>query len=157
MNTCRKYLLAAGVALLSALAFSAQHPPAKTAPVVVIVNQENPITSLSKMELHKIFAGDKSTWSNGLPIVPYIRSAPAHERDVLLDAVMKMTDMQYQEYWVKKIYSGQSVREPLALPTSGMIMEAVRSQKGGIALVNVGEVKSGVKVIPVEDLFPVSH
>ena len=150
MKTCRKFFGVA--AMLMALAVSAQQT--RDAVLVVIVNPANPVASMSKADLHKVFAGDKTTWSNGLPIIPYLRSAPAHERDVLLSTVMKMTDIEYQEYWVKKIYSGQSVREPIQLRSAALLLEAVRSQKGGIALINVTEVKSGVKIIPIEDLFP---
>ena len=152
MKTSLKFLLAMAAAIFLALAVSAQQ--GKDAPLVVIVNPANPVTSMSKADLHKIFAGDKTTWNNGQVIIPYLRSAPAHERDVLLSAVMKMTDVEYQEYWIKKIYSGQSVREPVQVRSAALLLEAVREQKGGIALINVTEVKSGVKIIPVEDLFP---
>lgn len=135
-----------------AMAVSAQQ--GKEAVMVVIVNPANPVESITRADLHKIFSGDKTTWNNGTVIVPYLRSAPAHERDVLLSVVMKMTDVQYQEYWIKKIYSGQSVREPVQVRSAALLLEAVRSQKGGIALIDASEVKSGVKMVPVEDLFP---
>src|SRR5207237_999601 len=108
--------------------------------VAVIVNPENPITSISMADLRKIFGGDKQSWG-AFPAVPFVRAAKAHERDVLLNVVMKMTDAQFQEYWVKKVYSGSAAHEPLALTSTGMQLEAVRSQKGGIALMNAQDVK----------------
>jgi ABC-type phosphate transport system substrate-binding protein len=121
--------------------------------VAVVVNPDNPVTSITSAELRKIFGGDKQSWG-AFPAVPFVRAAKAHERDVLLSVVMKMTDAQFQEYWVKKVYSGAAAHEPLALMSTGMQLEAIRSQKGGIALINAQEVKEGVKVIKVDGLAP---
>src|SRR6266571_4208561 len=68
--------------------------------------------------------------------------------------IMKMTDAQFQDYWVKKVYSGTVAHEPLALMSTGMQLEAVRSQKGGIALMNAADVKDGVRVVKVDGLLP---
>src|SRR5215467_11414250 len=118
--------------------------------VAVIVNPGNPIDSITTADLKKIFSGDKSSWGGGLTVAPFVRTAPARERDVLLKNVMKMTDGQYQEFWVKKVYSGSAAHEPLGLMSNGMQLEAIRSQKGGIALINLSDVKDGVKVIKVD-------
>jgi len=121
--------------------------------VAVIVNPGNPIDSITTADLKKIFGGDKASWG-GFPVAPFIRAAKAHERDVLLANVMKMTDAQYQDFWVKKLYSGSAAHEPLAVMSNGMQLEAVRSQKGGIALISAADVKDGVKVIKVDGVAP---
>jgi hypothetical protein len=54
---------------------------------------------------------------------------------------------------IKKVYSGSATHGPLALMSSGMQLEAVRSQKGGIAPTNA-DVKDGVKVIKIDGLAP---
>lgn len=122
--------------------------------VAVVVNPANPIDNITAADLHKIYAGDKSSWGGGLIVAAFVRTAPSHERDVLLKAIMKMTDSQYQEAWVKKVYSGAAAHEPLALPSNSMQLEAVRSQKGGIAFIAASEVKDGVKVIKVDGVAP---
>ncbi len=122
--------------------------------VAIIVNPSVPVDSISMADLKKIFSGDKSSWGNGVSITPFVRSNPAHERDVLLKIVMKMTDAQYQDFWVKKVYSGSAAHEPLALMTNSMQLDAVRSQKGGIALINLQEVKDGVKVLKLDGALP---
>lgn len=122
--------------------------------VAVIVNPGNPVDSITTADLRKLYSGDKASWGGGLPATPFVRAAPARERDVLLKVVLKMTDAQFQEYWIKKVYSGAAAHEPLSLMSTGMQMDAVRSQKGGIALVNASEVKDGVKVIKVDGLMP---
>jgi ABC-type phosphate transport system substrate-binding protein len=122
--------------------------------VAVIVNPGNPIDSITSADLKKVFTGDKTSWGGGLTVAPFVRTAPAHERDMLLKVVLKMTDAQYQDFWVKKVYSGSAAHEPLGLMSNGMQLEAVRSQKGAIALVNLADVKDGVKVIKVDGIAP---
>ena len=65
-----------------------------------------------------------------------------------------MTESEYKQYWVKKVYSGEVPREPLALLSNGMQLEAVRADKGGIALINLADVKQGVKVLKVDGKLP---
>lgn len=122
--------------------------------VAVVVNPANPIDSITSADLKKVFSGDKSSWGGGLSVTPFVRAAQAHERDVLLKVIMKMTDGQYQEFWVKKLYSGSSAHEPLAVMSNSMQLDAVRTQKGGIALITASEVKDGVKVIKVDGVAP---
>src|SRR5207247_8234530 len=112
--------------------------------VAVIVNPQNQIDSISSADLRKIFAGEKRSWNSNIPIFVVVRAPQAHERDILLSHVLKMTESEYKQYWVKKIYSGDVPREPLALLSNGMQLEAIRADKGGIALINLTDVKQGV-------------
>jgi len=107
--------------------------------VAVIANPANPADSITSAELRKIYSGDKVSWGGGLAIIVYTRAPPAHERDILLSVVMKMTDAEYKDFWVKKIYSDGAGHEPTALLSNGMQLEGVRSQKGSIALINTQE------------------
>ena len=126
----------------------------KSDDVAVIVNPQNQIDSISSVDLRKIFAGEKRSWNSNVPIFLVVRAPQAHERDILLSHVLKMSESEYKQYWVKKVYSGEIPREPLALLSNGMQLEAVRSDKGGIALINLTDVKQGVKVIKVDGRMP---
>jgi hypothetical protein len=68
--------------------------------------------------------------------------------------VLKMSESEYKAFWVKKVYSGESQREPLALFSNGMQLEAVRAEKGGIALVSLQDLHQGVKVLKVNGRLP---
>ena len=151
MKNLYKYF---AVLVLAGLTLTGYRAFAQQGDIAVIVNPGNPVDSITTADLRKLFAGDKASWGGGIPATPFVRAAPARERDVLLKVVLKMTDAQYQEYWIKKVYSGAAAHEPLSLMSSGMQLDAVRSQKGGVALVNASEVKEGVKVIKVDGLMP---
>ena len=122
--------------------------------VAVIVNPQNQIESISSTDLRKVFAGEKRSWNSNIPVFVVVRAPQAHERDILLSHVLRMTESEYKQYWVKKVYSGEVPREPLALLSNGMQLEAVRADKGGIALINLADVKQGVKVLKVDGKLP---
>ena len=122
--------------------------------VAVIVNLSNPVDSISIQELRQIFAGERQSWNGGLPIFALVRAPQAPERDVLLNQVLRMNESEYKQHWIRKIYSGEVQREPLALLSNGMQLEAVRAEKGGIALIKVADVRQGVKVLKLDGHLP---
>ena len=140
--------------LASLLAGSSILAQSKQDDVAVIVNPQNQIESISSTDLRKIFAGEKRSWNSNIPVFVVVRAPQAHERDILLSHVLRMTESEYKQYWVKKVYSGEVPREPLALLSNGMQLEAVRADKGGIALINLADVKQGVKVLKVDGKLP---
>src|SRR5215467_8190902 len=122
--------------------------------VAVIVNPENSTDSITSAELRKIFAGEKRSWNSNLPVFLVVRAPQAREREVLLERILKMTESEYKQYWIKKVYSGEVQREPLTLLSNGMQLEAIRAEKGGIALINLRDVREGVKVIKIDGRMP---
>src|SRR5437588_6500502 len=142
------------VALAFELVSASMLAQSKSDDVAVIVNPQNQIDSISSVDLRKIFAGEKRSWNSNVPIFLVVRAPQAHERDILLSHVLKMSESEYKQYWVKKVYSGEIPREPLALLSNGMQLEAVRADKGGIALINLADVKQGVKVLKVDGKLP---
>jgi ABC-type phosphate transport system substrate-binding protein len=144
-------LLAALLMMLAGSTIEAQQAQEEMA---VIVNPQNPADSITSTDLRKVFSGEKRSWNSNIPVFVVVRAPQAKERDVLLTHVLKMTESEYKQYWVKKVYSGEVPREPLALYSNGMQLEAVRAEKGGIALVNLADVRQGVKVLKVDGHLP---
>lgn len=153
----KKYgALAAVLLMVLSCGLPAQQKPAeaKGVDVAVIVNPMNPVDSVTSGDLRKIFSGEKLSWKNGLPVAVFVRAPQAHEREVLLNRVLRMTESEYRTYWVKKVYSGEAQREPLSLLSNGMQLEAVRSERGGIALIVMPDLHPGVKVLRVDGKLP---
>ncbi len=122
--------------------------------VAVIVNVHNPLTSISMSDLYKVFSGEKQSWSASMPVFVVVRAPQARERDVLLNRLLKMSESEYKQYWVKKVYSGSVPREPLAVFSNGIELEAVRTELGGIALISSRDVHDGVKVLKINGREP---
>jgi hypothetical protein len=122
--------------------------------LAVIVNPQNPVESISSTDLRKVFAGEKLSWSSNLLVFTVVRAPQAYERDFLLNRILRMSESEYQQYWARKLYSGEVSREPLAIFSNGMQLEAIRVEKGGIALIKAQDVRPGVKVIKVDGHLP---
>jgi ABC-type phosphate transport system substrate-binding protein len=126
---------------------------AQTADVAVVVNDGNPVTKLSSAELRKIFAGEKRSWPAGVPIKIFVRAPGTHERAVLLK-LLGMTEGEYKQYWTLQVFRGEAQAVPIALPSNGMQREAVLAYPGAVALVDLQDVKAGMKVLRVEGRMP---
>lgn len=144
------------LAIAASLALLGQRKPAdaKDTEIAVIVNPLNPVENISSADLRKIYSGEKQNWNSNLPIFVLVRAPQAHEREVLLSRVLRMTDSEYKQFWIKKVYSGEVAREPLALLSNGMQLEAVRAERGAIALISVQDLHAGVKVLKVDGHLP---
>jgi ABC-type phosphate transport system substrate-binding protein len=136
------------------LLLAQSNPTDANTDVAVIMNPANPVDAISTFELRKIFAGDKQNWNSSLPVFVMVRAPQARERDVLLNYVLRMNESEFKQLWVRKVYSGEVQREPLALLSNGMQLEAVRAEKGGIALIKLADVRQGVKVLKLDGHLP---
>jgi hypothetical protein len=121
--------------------------------VAVVVNPKNPVTNLSSTEVRKLFAGEKRSWPGGLPVKIFVRAPVAHERFVLLK-LLGMSESDYKQYWTTQVFRGEAQAEPIALFSNGMEREAVATYEGALALIDVQDLKPGMKVIKVDGHVP---
>jgi phosphate transport system substrate-binding protein len=120
--------------------------------IAIVVNPSNPVSSLTAAALRKLFAGETRTWPGGTPVKLIIRAPGAHERAVLLQ-LLHFSEDDYARYWTTQAYRGEGV-EPVAVFSNGMQKEAVMSIPGGIALMDVRDLKPGLKVLKIEGKLP---
>jgi len=131
----------------------AQISLAQNQDVAVVVNPKNPLNDITKSELRKIFAGEKRTWARGVSIKLVVRAPGSLERVVLL-RLLGMSESEYKQYWIAQVFHGEAQAEPVALFSNGMQKEAIAAFPGAIALVTLGDVKPGMKVIKVDGHSP---
>jgi hypothetical protein len=126
---------------------------AQSGAVAIVVNEENPVTNLSRIELRRIFAGQKHSWPSGVPIKLFVRAPGAHERTALLK-LLAMTESEYKGYWTAQVFRGEAQAEPLALFSNGMQKEAVTAFPGAVVLMDTQDVKPGMKVVKMDGHMP---
>jgi ABC-type phosphate transport system substrate-binding protein len=146
--SARRKVLAIAVWILAVALWPAALS-ARDSSIAVIVNPRNSIESISLAELRNIFLGTQQFWKDGTQIVPIVRAPSAKERDVLLRRVLRMSDLQFQQYWRKRRVAHKAGHEPIAVVSNGMQMQTVSLQSGGIALVASSDIHEGVKVLKV--------
>ncbi len=81
-------------------------------PIVVVVNNSNPIENLSVADLRKIFLSDRSRWDTGKAVAPVIVAAGSPERSAFLKIVCSMSDAEFNKYFV--VSSSRDVKTAVA-------------------------------------------
>ncbi|MFY9583980.1 MAG: hypothetical protein WAR21_05760 [Candidatus Acidiferrales bacterium] len=122
--------------------------------IAVVVHPDTPISNLSLEEVRKVFMGERQYWSTKLPVVLLLRAPVARERDLVLNVIYQMSEVQFKRYWIAKIFRAESATAPKIVYSSDMTNELVRAIPGAIAFVAARDVRSGLKVVRVDGYLP---
>jgi hypothetical protein len=124
------------------------------ADVAVVVNADTPVTDLSLAEVRKVFLGERQYWNAKIPVVLLIRAPVARERDVVLRVIYQMSEGQFKQYWVAKIFRAEVTSPPKIVYSNDMQYELVSAMPGAIAFVDARNVHPGVKMVRVDGMLP---
>ena len=122
--------------------------------VAVVVHPDTPISNLSLSEVRKVFLGDRQYWSTNIPVVLMIRAPVARERDVVLKIIYQMSESQFKQYWIAKIFRAESATAPKVVYSNDMANQLVTAIPGSIAFIDSKDVKPGSKVVRVDGRLP---
>jgi ABC-type phosphate transport system substrate-binding protein len=122
--------------------------------IAVVVHPDTPISNLSLAEVRKEFLGDRQYWSTNVPVVLLIRAPVARERDVVLKVIYQMSESQFKQYWIAKIFRAESATAPKVVYSNDMANQLVTALPGAIAFIDSKEVKPGAKVLRVDGRLP---
>lgn len=122
--------------------------------IAVVVQPDTPISNLTLAEVRKVFLGDRQYWSTNIPVVLLIRAPVARERDVVLKIIYQMSESQFKQYWIAKIFRAESATAPKVVYSNDMANQLVTAIPGAIAFVDSKDVKPGTKVLRVDGRLP---
>ncbi len=122
--------------------------------LALVVNPDTPVSNLTLAEVRKVFLGERQYWSANVPVVLLIRAPVARERNVVLKTIYQMSESQFKQYWIAKIFRAESASAPKVVYSNDMANELVTAIPGAIAFVDAREVRSGTKVIRVNGRLP---
>lgn len=124
------------------------------ADVAVVVHPDTPISNLSLAEVRKVLLGERQYWSAKLPVVLLIRAPVAREREVVLRVIYQMTEAQFKQFWVAKIFRAEAASPPKIVYSNDMQYELVTAIPGAIAFIDARNVRPGLKVLRVDGHLP---
>src|ERR1700693_5047943 len=122
--------------------------------VAVVVHPDTPVSNLSLSDVRKVFLGDRQYWSTNIPVVLLIRAPVARERDVVLKIIYQMSESQFKQYWIAKIFRAEAATAPKVVYSNDMANQLVTDIPGAIAFVDARDVRPGTKVIRVDGSLP---
>jgi len=122
--------------------------------IAVVVHPDTPVTDLSLSEVRKVLLGERQYWNSKLPVVLLIRAPVARERDVVLRVIYQMSEAQFKQYWVAKIFRAEIVSPPKIVYSNDLQYDLVSAMPGAIAFVDARNVRPGLKVLRVDGHLP---
>ena len=122
---------------------------AEIIPFVVIVNNANPVKSLTTIELRRIFMKQSRMWPHGEPAVPVDWDSTHYLRSVFSRDVLSRSVREMQEYWVQQSMT-QGLTPPSTQRSARAILRFVASVPGAISYVPPSEVDDTVAIVGIK-------
>jgi hypothetical protein len=122
--------------------------------IAVVVHADTPVSDLSLSEVRKVLLGERQYWNSKLPVVLLIRAPVARERDVVLRVIYQMSEAQFKQYWVAKIFRAEISSPPRIVYSNDLQYDLVSAMPGAIAFVDARNVRPGIRVLRVDGHLP---
>ncbi len=124
------------------------------ADIAVVVHPDTPVSDLTLTEVRQVLLGERQYWNAKMPVVLLIRAPVARERDVVLKVIYQMSEAQFKQYWVAKIFRAEAASPPKIVYSNDMQYELVTGIPGAIAFMDAHNVRPGLKVLRVDGHLP---
>lgn len=146
MRTRIKALLALAGFLLAAPVAQAQRGAGS---YQVIVNANNPVSSVDARQLSRMFRKEITRWADGTPVAPVDQKADSPARAAFSTGVHGRSPALIAEYWRQQIFSGRSI-PPAEKASDAEVMEFVRTNPGAVGYVSAtAPLGAGVKAVTI--------
>ncbi|MDX2089743.1 MAG: substrate-binding domain-containing protein [Kofleriaceae bacterium] len=116
----------------------------------VIVNRDNPVTTLKKAQVSKLLLKTQTTWSNGNKVMPVDLRATSKVRDAMSRSIHGRSAAVIKNWWNQQIFAGKGVPPP-ERATDAMVIAYVLSNPGAVGYVSTEANTSDVKVVVVKE------
>jgi len=140
----------------AAFAAARAEDPPKKAPLglAVTVNPKNPVTKLPFAELRMYLKVEREFWPNKKHVDVFLPASTTDEYDILLQKVYKKSHKKLQQYWVRRLFSGEISAKPSYVPSAKAAGEEVLKNEGAISIVAANEIPKGVTVLLIDGKKP---
>jgi hypothetical protein len=143
-------------ALALAILFGWPGPPAvaQGTDIAVVVHPGVSADNLSLADLRRILTGDREFWPGGDRVTIFIRAPIARERDVIVKDICQMTEAQFRQHWIGKVFRADVPSAPRIAYSNESTIEQVARTPGAIGLVQAPVTAKNVKVIRIDGRAP---
>jgi ABC-type phosphate transport system substrate-binding protein len=135
--------------ILGIMILTAAHTYAQGGGYKIVVHSSNPLTSVKKDEIARIFSKKSTKFSDGRKALPVDLPVDSSVRDSFSKGVLGKPASAMNSYWQQQIFSGKDVPPPLKREDA--VISFVLSNEYAIAYISSGADTSGLKVITVVD------
>ena len=105
-------------------------------------------------ELRKIFICEQTYWPNGRKITVTMRDRGDSEREAVLSSIYRMSEKDFEQYFLHAQFTGQLQSGPKTLNTSTGVRRFVFNAPGAIGYVRASEADDTVKIVRIDGHRP---
>jgi ABC-type phosphate transport system substrate-binding protein len=154
MRTTRFQLTRRSILLAAAALFRRPLPAAVSGDVAIVVRPDVPVDNVTFAELRKLLLGDRQFWSSNLRVTLLVRAPGAHEREVVLKTIYQMSEAQFRQYWIAKVFRAEAAAGPRVVYSNEMAAELTSAVPGAVAFVEATQVPKGLKIVKINGKLP---
>jgi hypothetical protein len=138
-----------GIAFLAVAMIGARRRP--DVKVVIVVNSANPVSTMRREQVARMFLREVSAWNNGEEILPVDQLERSPSRVTFAREVQGQTVSSLKTYWQQRIFSGNDSPPPERVSDAD-VLTYVRSNPGAIGYVVEGtDLGTGVKPVVITE------
>ena len=146
----RRAMLAGAIALAGITSSGG----AQGADIAIVVRPDVPVDNLTFAEVRRLFLGDRQFWTSNVRVTLLVRAPGARERDVVLKTIYQMSEAQFRQYWIAKVFRAEAAAGPRIVYSNEMAGELVSGMQGAVAFMLADQVPKGLKVVKINGLLP---
>src|ERR1700676_2125196 len=80
--------------------------------IALVVRPDTPADNLSLREVRDLLLGERQSWNGKLRVTLLVPALAAREREVILKIVYGMTEGQFRQYWISRVFRAESSSGP---------------------------------------------
>jgi hypothetical protein len=118
------------------------------------VRPDVPVDNMTFAELRKLLLGDRQFWTSNLRVTLLVRAPGAREREVVLKTIYQMSEAQFRQYWIAKVFRAEASAGPRVVYSNEMAAELTSAIPGAVAFVEADQIPKGLKVLKINGKQP---
>jgi len=122
--------------------------------LAVVVGKTSSLDGVTTAELQKYFKAEKSKMPDGTKIIIVMQDVGNAARDAALHGIYKMSEAEYNDYFVGQTFTGAVQSAPKSFPSVAAVKAFVAATSGAIGYLRASDADDSVKVLKVDGKSP---
>lgn len=127
---------------------------ANAADMAVVVRPDLPINNLTFADARKLFLGERQFWPKNIRVTLLIRAPVAPEREVVLRTIYQMSEAQFRQYWIAKVFRADVSAGPKIVYSTEMATELLFAIPGAVTFMEAGKTPKDLKTLKIDGRLP---
>ena len=105
-------------------------------------------------QLRRIFLAEQQFWGDKSRITLLVRAPVSFERAFVLDRIYRMSEQQFRQYWIAKMFRAEIPSGPKIVFSNDMARDLVTAIPGSISFMRASDVDNTVQLVKIDGKSP---